>query len=91
MKIANQRYYIAIPGYPEPVRLLGLQEYSPGQSSRVDVWQIQVPKELQDKLQDGWEASSYPEALRTIARAFFGGDESRVMPASIPSGTCGKA
>lgn len=73
MRIQNYKYICAIID-STPVILYGLQDYSPGQSKRCDVWVFEVPAEHQENLADKTECLSFGEAVSTLAISFFDGD-----------------
>ena len=43
--IVNQKYHFTPPNGPQdrPIIVLALQEYSPGQQHKTDVWKVQPP------------------------------------------------
>jgi hypothetical protein len=82
MLISNSEYEFRPPNDASalPILISGLQEYSPGQSRKSNVWRLRVPELYRDKISDDTECSSYGEVSRLLARAFFDGDELRVEP-----------
>src|SRR5690606_34857305 len=81
MIIQNQRYGFTPPGGKGQIRILGGQEYSPGQARKSDIWLIAFPEEYAHrlpKLGEHESYSSYAEVVRVLAAAFFDGDESKV-------------
>lgn len=80
MLIPNQTYQFVPPegDTTKPIKIDGLQEYSPEQSRKVDVWAFTVPDAYASKLQDGTECRSYGEVIRTLAAAFCDGDEEAI-------------
>ena len=83
MKIQNQSYQFVPPGGDpaNPIRILGLQEYSPGQSRKTDVWLLKVPEAYRHAIPDGTECESYGAVLRFIARIYFDGDDAKAKSA----------
>jgi hypothetical protein len=79
MMIVEQRHVFRPPdGLGGPIVIVGMQEYSPGQTSKATRWSLGVPKEYRDRIPDRTECSSYGEVRRTLARCFFDGDEKQV-------------
>jgi hypothetical protein len=78
--VINQRYEFRPPnGDPgAPIEIIGLQEYSPGQTKACDLWRLHVPPKYINQVQDQSECATYGGVTRLLANAFFGGDESRV-------------
>ncbi len=76
MKVQNQRYQFVPPGgdSADPIQILGLQEYSPGQSQKVDVWLLKVPDQYHKFLKTDMECDSFGEVLRILAHLYFDGD-----------------
>ena len=75
MMITNQRYTFTPPGHTAPIKINGVQNYSPGQMRQVDVYLLFVPPELQSLLPDRYECDTWGDVLRTLARVFCDGDE----------------
>ena len=80
MKVIEQIYEFTPPdGDPgEPIKVIGLQDYSPDQPRKVAVWEITVPGRYRSRLPNGLECHSYAEVCGTLARCFFDGDETKV-------------
>ena len=81
MMIQNVSYGFVPPGGSASIRVMGAQEYSPGQTRKNDIWLIAVPEEYSGRmpvLGKGESYSSYGECLRILAGAFFEGDVSKV-------------
>lgn len=77
MLALNQSHEITVPGGDpaRPVKLLGMQDYSPGQTRKVDEWHVQVPDDLLARWGNHHFFGSYKAACEAIATVFFGGDE----------------
>jgi hypothetical protein len=82
----NQRYRFVPPGgdHTSPILIVGLQDYSPGQQHKVDVWRFEVPAAYQDALPDGTECDSYAAACGLVARVYFDGDVAKTLGAIRP-------
>jgi hypothetical protein len=76
-KITNQTYEFRPPdGDPDhPILIHGLQEDSPGQSRKVDIWKVTVPPEYAAEFGNRDEFGSYGAMVRALAGLFCGGDE----------------
>lgn len=85
MRFIEQRHEFRPPnGDPSrPIVILGLQDYSPGQTRKVKVWRLKVPDEYRGRVSDETECSSFGEVCRTLASCFFDGDVERVKPCII--------
>jgi hypothetical protein len=58
-----------------PIKVLGLQNYSPDQSRKVDVWKLDVPPEYTSRFGGHVEFDSWKVMIATLARMFCDGDE----------------
>jgi hypothetical protein len=83
MKIENQRYQFVPRGgdASAPIQIIGLQEYSPGQSRKFDHWLLRVPEQHRQVIPDGIECDSFGAVLRVLARAYFDGDVTKAQSA----------
>lgn len=70
MMVTNTRYEFTLGG--GSISVIGLQDYSPGQIRKVDVWKVVVPEVHANKL-GGAEFSSWGSMLKTLADVFCGG------------------
>lgn len=86
--IPNQRLEFTPPGGSEAIVIWGLQDYSPRQTPKSDVWRLMVPAAYVGILPDGTEFSSFGQVSVTLARAFCGGDQA--MASALISGGCGR-
>lgn len=75
--IINQTYRFQPPGGDAPIVIYGLQEYSPGQVRKVDVWKLNVPEPYRELISDGEELTSYGSVIRALARLFCDADEQK--------------
>jgi hypothetical protein len=75
--IPNQRFLFVPPGGSvlEPIVILGLQDFSPGQTHKVQVWKFTVPPGAGPEHLSQEEPTSWSGVLRTLARYFPGEDE----------------
>jgi hypothetical protein len=80
MMIPNQQYeFTPSNGDPtRPIVILGLQEYSPGQTRKVDVWKLVLPAEYAPQFGGHVEFPHFSSMLTALANHFCGGDEAAV-------------
>lgn len=76
--IPNQIYQFTPPEGSVPIRILGLQDYSPGQNRKVDAWRIEAPPELAVRFGNDLEFDTWKVVVATLARMFCDGDEKAV-------------
>lgn len=76
--IPNQIYEFTPPEGAAPITILGLQDYSPGQRSKVDVWRIKPPPELAARFGSHVEFDTWKVVVATLAGMFCDGDEKAV-------------
>ncbi len=81
MLIVNQRYEFLPPGESVPVIVTGMQEYSPGQTKRSDIWRLEASDTLSHLVPTETEFRSFGEVQRELARIFCSGDVSKVSSA----------
>ena len=83
--IINQRYEFRPPGGDpvQPILVRGIQEYSPGQLRKNDLWEVKAPQAYADKLEGLTECDSYGAVGRLLA---LGGDIARVEDFMTPIG-----
>ena len=82
MQIPNQIYEFTPPGGEgkPPIVILGLQEYSPGQSRKVDLWRFEVPDDFVGNIPNGTEVTTFAVVERYLAESFCEGDQAAVRP-----------
>jgi hypothetical protein len=80
MMIINQRLEFTPPdGDPDrPILILGLQEYSPGQARKVDLWKLEPPAEFAALFGAHVEFDTYASMCATLANRFCDGDQAAV-------------
>jgi len=74
MMIANTIYEFRPLASGSPVRVLGVQDYSPGQVRKVETWRLDLPAEYADQVGDHVEFDSWDAMLSALAGAFLDGD-----------------
>jgi hypothetical protein len=74
MIIANTIYEFTPLASGAPVRVLGVQNYSPGQVQKVETWRLDLPAEYAGQFGDHVEFDSWDAMLSALASAFLDGD-----------------
>ncbi len=78
MMIANVIYEFRPLSSGSPVRVLGVQDYSPGQVQKVEAWRVDFPAEYAGQFGDHVEFDSWDAMLSALAGAFLDGDTDAV-------------
>jgi hypothetical protein len=76
--IANVVYEFTPLSSGSPVRVLGVQDYSPGQARRVETWRLDLPAEYAGQFGNHVEFDSWDAMLSALACAFLDGDTDAV-------------
>ena len=84
MMIANMVYEFIPLANASPIRILGVQDYSPGQVRKVDAWRLDLPAEHAARFGDQVEFDSWDAMLSALAGAFLGGDTDAVSERLVP-------
>jgi hypothetical protein len=81
VKVVNQAFEFLPPDCDKKtsIRILGLGEYCLSGSDQCDSWIIQVPPELVGRLKDNFQCKNAASVKKTLAQAFYGGDEMAVV------------
>ena len=72
MKIPSCRYEFTPPDGGPPIGVSGLQDYSPGQTRKVDVWRIEVSAELAAQFGVRTEFGSHDSMLAARSTILYG-------------------
>jgi hypothetical protein len=75
MMIPNRTYEFTPPSGGPPITVHGLQDYSPGQSRKVDVWRAEPSPEMESRFGGHVEFDNWKVMIATLARMFCDGDE----------------
>lgn len=75
MMIPSRTYEFTPPSGGPPIAVHGLQDYSPGQTRKVEIWRLEVPAEHVAKLGSHIEFDSWATMLATLANMFCDGDK----------------
>ena len=78
MMIANTIYEFTPLASGSPVRILGVQDYSPGQARKVEAWRLDLPAEYAGQFGGHVEFESWDAMLFALAGAFLDGDTNAV-------------
>jgi hypothetical protein len=73
--IQNQVYEFVPPQGSVQIKILVLQDYSPGQARKVHVWRVEPPPELASCFGGHVEFDNWKVLIATLARMFCDGDE----------------
>jgi hypothetical protein len=73
--IATRRHEFTPPNGGPPITVHGLQDYSPGQSRKVEVWKLDVPAVHAVQFGGHVEFDNWKVMIATLARMFCSGDE----------------
>lgn len=86
-KIPRMIYRITLPSdaQGEPVLLAGIQEFSPGQSPKIDLWVVVVSSLHTEEFGEYTEFGSFDAACVALALVFFGGDDAALKANMVQS------
>lgn len=74
VKVPTAIYEFTPPNGGPAISVSGLQDYSPGQPRKADVWKLGVPAEHAAAFGGHLEYGSYDSAVAALAQQFCGGD-----------------
>lgn len=87
MMIVNRRYEFRPPNGQVPITVLALQDYSPGQTQKVDIWKVDPPAQYATAFGDHLEFSSYATLIARLATLFCRDDQALAAERLVSVGT----